>query len=99
MRLKAITLLFFFVTFLTLPTFLSQTSADIDISMAYTIAEEEENHSNNISEVFSDFTLEIQEINLGFFGLKAYKIKGKFLLRHVNGFAQVFSPPPEQKLV
>lgn len=98
MRLKAITVLFFFLTFLTLPTFLGLVDSDIDVSMAYSVAEEEETH-NNISEVFNDFTSENSEITLGFLNLKEEKIREEFLLKHDNGFAQIFSPPPEQKLV
>lgn len=65
MKIKATILLFFFTSFLALPTLLSKVCNDVDVSMAYTIAEEEENH-NNISEIFNDFTSEENEIFLGF---------------------------------
>lgn len=99
MKIKAITLLVFFVSFLALPTLLSKVCNDVDVSMAYTIAEEEENHNNNISEIFNDFTSEENEIFLGFFGLTKGKITDEFLLKHDNIFSKIFSPPPEKKLV
>lgn len=99
MKLKAITLLFFFISFLALPTVLSRVANDVDVSAAYTLAEEEENHNNNISEVFSDFTSESNEIIFGFLGLKQERITAEFLSKHDNIFSSIFSPPPEQKLV
>lgn len=98
MKIKATILLFFFTSFLALPTLLSKVCNDVDVSMAYTIAEEEENH-NNISEIFNDFTSEENEIFLGFFGLIKEKITDEFLLKHDNIFSKIFSPPPEQRLV
>ena len=98
MRIKAITLLFFFVSFLTLPTILSRVSNDIDISMAYTLAEEEETH-NPVSEVFNDFVVGKSEITIVSLSLKQDKIIDEFLLRHNNISSEILSPPPEQKLV
>lgn len=100
MKIKATILLFFFTSFLALPTFISKVCNDVDVSMAFTIAEEEENHNNNtISEVFNDFTSNTHEILIMFFGLKKGKITDEFLLKHDNIFSKIFLPPPEQRLV
>jgi len=100
MKIKATILLFFFTSFLALPTLLSKVCNDVDVSMAYTIAEEEENHNNNtISEVFNDFTSNTHEILIMFFGLIKGKITDEFLLKHDNIFSKIFLPPPEQRLV
>lgn len=99
MKLKAITLLVFFISFLALPTVLSRVCNDVDISMAYTIAEEEENQSNTFSEIFQDFTSEKNEIFITSFDLNTERIIEEFLSKHDNISSEIFSPPPEQKLV
>ncbi|SRR5690606_4268035 len=99
MKSKAIILLFFFVSFLTLPTILSRVCDDIDISMAYTAAEEEENHTNSFSEILKDFSSEKNEFVLLSFNAKQEKILEEFLLKHDNISFEILSPPPEQKLV
>ncbi|MFA5556209.1 MAG: hypothetical protein AB7D46_07370 [Flavobacteriaceae bacterium] len=98
MKIKAITLLFFFVSFLTLPTILSRVCNDIDISMAYTMAEEEETH-NSISEVLNDFATDKNEIALFSLRLRQDKIIEEYFLKHDNISSEILSPPPEQKLV
>lgn len=98
MKFKALTLLFIFVSFLALPTILSKVCNNVDISMAYAVTEEEENH-NSFSEVFEDFTPEKNEIIIGFFNPNKERITEEFLSRHDNVSSEIFSPPPEQKLV
>lgn len=99
MKPKVITLLVFFISFLALPTVLSRVCSSVDISMAYTVAEEEENHSNTFSEIFNDFTSEEHQILMFFFTLNTERITEKFLSKHDNVSSEIFSPPPEQQLV
>lgn len=99
MKSKALILLFIFMSFLALPTVLSRVCNDVDISVAYTIAEEEENHNNTISETFNDFTSEEHEIVMLFSNPNKEKIIEEFLSKHDNVSSEIFSPPPEQKLV
>ncbi len=99
MKPKALILLFIFMSFLALPTVLSRVCNDVDISIAYTIAEEEENQSKTFSEVFQDFTSEKNEIVITSFNLNTERIIEEFLSKHDNVSSEIFSPPPERKLV
>jgi len=67
--------------------------------MAYTAAEEEENHTNSFSEILKDFSSEKNEFVLLSFNAKQEKILEEFLLKHDNISFEILSPPPEQKLV
>ncbi len=98
MKLKAVALVVIFISFIVTPTILTSLYEDIDISMAYTVTEEEENHKS-FSEVFEDFTSEKNEIIIIPFNSNKERIIWNFLSKHDNISSEIFSPPPEQKLV
>lgn len=99
MKPKALILLFIFMSFLALPTILSKVCNDVDISVAYTFTEEEENQSKTFSEIFQDFTSEKNEIVITSFNLNTERIIEELLSKHDNVSSEIFSPPPERKLV
>lgn len=98
MKPKALILLFIFMSFLALPTILSKVCNDVDISVAYTFTEEEENQSKTFSEIFQDFTSEKNEIVITSFNLNTERIIEELLSKHDNVSSEIFSPPPERKL-
>lgn len=68
---------------------------DIDISMAFSLAEEEEETHKQPIEVVTEFFAEKNEVSL-FLNQKNYgKITSDFLLKHDNGFTEIISPPPD----
>ena len=99
MKLKAIALLILFTTFIVAPTVLSTLCKGVDISLAFSLVEEEEEtHKTSVEEV-SELFVEKHPISLFKDQRGSGKILVDFLLKHDNVFTKIFSPPPEQKLV
>ncbi len=98
MKTKAIALLVLFVSFIVAPTVLSKIYDDIDVSMAFVmVEEEEENHSG-----YAEVKLEITSHHIESIMLHAPelgRILWKYVLKHDNASAEIFSPPPEYFLV
>jgi hypothetical protein len=84
--------LFLFLSFLSAPTIVSMIEDDADMSMVYSLTEEE--IQKEIKEVKAHAQTEFQ---LAFFAnVKASTlIKSENLRRHDNVSEEIFSPPPE----
>lgn len=72
---------------------------DVDISSVYTITEEENHGKTNPGKYFNDYMSEVMDLVFILASLNKKKICEEFLLKHDNAFQEIFSPPPEQKLV
>jgi|SRR5690554_1467618 len=99
MKCKAITLLLIFISFIAAPTVLSKIYSDIDVSAAYTLAEEEEETHSGCSEIQLEITSHHIEPVSFYEGDELGRIIWKYLLKHDNASTEIFSPPPEFFLV
>ncbi|MFA7444527.1 MAG: hypothetical protein WCY89_01140 [Flavobacteriaceae bacterium] len=97
MKVKALFLLLLFMSFTAAPTILSSLYNDIDVSYAYTLAEEEEVHDHSADKL--KIIPKIIEIDFSLSDRFYVKIPTEFLLTHNNTLREVFSPPPENNLV
>lgn len=97
MKLKALFLLLLFVSFTVAPTVLSKLYNDVDVSYAYTMAEEEEVQDHVVEKL--KITPKTIEIDFSLLDRFYVKIPTEFLLKHDNTLREVFSPPPEINLV
>ena len=84
--------LFLFLSFLAAPTIVSFIQDDADMSMVYSLTEEEIH--KEIKEVKAHNSFEFE---LAFFAVakRSTLIKSENLQRHDNVFGDIFSPPPE----
>ncbi|MBX2930641.1 MAG: hypothetical protein KF781_01700 [Chitinophagaceae bacterium] len=94
MKVKALTLLIIFSSFIVLPAVVSNIYSDVDVSVAFTLTEEE-NHTKSISEIIKEFNTNhvitfdcISQI------INPENISIEFLLKHDDAIAEIFSPPP-----
>ncbi len=99
MKLQAVTLIFIFMSFIALPTILSRVYSDIDISMAYNLVEEEENHSNPVLEEIKCYPAEEIKFDLIGFDSSKETFHKEFCTSHDNISREICSPPPELVLV
>lgn len=88
-----------FVSFIALPTILSRVYNDIDISMAYNLVEEEENHSNPVLEEIKCYPAEEIKFDLIGFDSSKETFQKEFCSSHDNISREINSPPPELVLV
>lgn len=86
-------ILFLFLSFLSAPTIISLMQDDADVSIAYSLTEEE--LQKEIKEVKAGPE---HEFRLAFFNIlqKKAHINSENELRHENAISKIFSPPPEQ---
>ncbi|MFL9837500.1 hypothetical protein ABS768_08330 [Flavobacterium sp. ST-75] len=85
--------IFLFLSFLATPTVISLLEDDTDISMVYSLNEEEIH--KEIKEIKAGPELEF-EMPLIIVEKKSKVINSKYLLRLDNAFGDIFSPPPER---
>lgn len=81
-----------FLSFLAAPTVVSMFQDDADMSMVYSLTEEE--IQKEIKEVKAHHHFEFEYT---FYGIakQSAEIKSENLQRHDNVFEEIFSPPPE----
>lgn len=84
--------LFLFISFLAAPTIISVMEDDADISMVYSLNEEEIH--KEVKEIKAGPQKEF-ELPLVITEKKSKVINSKYLLRYNNAFGDIFSPPPE----
>ncbi len=86
-------LLFFFVSFLTVPTIVTLIEKNTDISVFYSFSEEE--IQKDLKEIKANFKDEFQFVFINWYP----KIKAKIIFesesKHDHVFTTIFSPPPE----
>ncbi len=92
MKFSVRILLLLFVTFLSTPTVVSLIEKNCDISIFFTMTEEEESHKE-LKVVFND---DCQHTLPPMADRSSAKILFENLSRHDNVSASIFSPPPEQ---
>lgn len=85
-------ILFIFISFLTLPTVVSLMEDEADISMVFSLTEEEIH--KEIKEVIAGPENEFQFTFLACID-KSALISSKYLQWHDNVFGDIFLPPPE----
>lgn len=92
MKILVSIVLFLFVSFLAAPTVVSMLEDDVDISMVYSLTEEE--IQKEINEVKAGPQ---SEFSFSFLTIikKASVIQSKYLLWHDNVSGDIFLPPPE----
>ena len=80
-----------FLSFLAAPTVMSLAQDDADVSIAYSLAEEEiQKEIKEVQTIPSEFHYVLVE-----YCIKSTEIKSQNLQRHDNVFEEIFSPPPE----
>lgn len=84
--------LFLFLSFLSAPTIISLMEDEADVSIAYSLTEEEIH--KELKEIKAGPQLEFQ-LCLIANPTKSKVINIENLLRHENAFGDIFSPPPE----
>lgn len=88
---------FFFITFLSMPTIVALIEKKSDVSLGYSISDEEET-LKEIKELKEIKATNKQNFNIKFFENKINpdsKIISENLSRHDNVTSTIFSPPPE----
>ena len=94
MRILTILMLFFFTTFLVVPTCVSIINHDADVSVFYDMEEDSSEKEISIEEV--KMALEILSINfIPFYNIKKNKVSIYQDVLILNNFTSIFSPPPE----
>ncbi len=92
MRFLVKIVLFVFLSFLSAPTIVSLVEDDADVSIAYSLTEEEVH--KEVKEVVVYHTLHLDYHFPEISGIFT-KINSENLQRHDNVFEEIFSPPPE----
>ena len=96
MKVNAFALLLIFMSFVTLPSIVSNVCKDVDISNVFNFTEEkEEKHKSGIeknSELNSCFN------DWAFFSLLDENITAEILQKHINSSLEIFLPPPERNI-
>ncbi|WP_306351027.1 hypothetical protein [Flavobacterium sp. '19STA2R22 D10 B1'] len=85
--------LFMFITFLSTPTIVSLIQKDVDVSMLYSMSEEE-NHKE-IKEVKAELKYNFGDELLAFTPTTKRMICFEHLQKHDSLLEEIFSPPPE----
>lgn len=93
MKILVNIVLFLFLSFLSAPTIVSMIEDDADVSIAYSLTEEE--LQKEIKEVKAGPEQEFS-IALLLISKKSTIINSENRQRHENAFGEIFSPPPEQ---
>lgn len=93
MKISVSIVLLVFITFLSLPTIISMLNRDIDISVVFSMSEEEEFHKSiNIKEAIKN----IKVVYLVTYELKvSKKIISENHIQYDDVLEEIFSPPPE----
>ncbi len=84
--------LFLFVSFLSAPTIVSMIEDEADVSMVYSLTEEEIHKELKEIKAGPETEMRFAIIDLE---KTTSKINSENLLRHDNAFGDIFSPPPE----
>ncbi len=91
MKILVNIVLFMFVSFLSAPTIVSLMADEADVSIVYSLTEEE--LQKELQEIKagpeSEFSISLLD------GLKKATLINSENLRHENAFGDIFSPPPE----
>lgn len=95
----AITVLLFFVSFLSIPTIISTLDKDADVSIAFNMNEEEEENHASYKEIFPD----VYNQDFNPFALYTFQKLGLLSAENSLNFDPIHfeipSPPPEVQLV
>jgi hypothetical protein len=85
--------LFFFISFIALPTVMTMIDKDIDVSVCYSLNEEE--IQKEIKEIKVNFNLFDKMYHLELSVKTSTKILFENTSKHDAVFEEIFSPPPE----
>ena len=93
MKISVTIALFIFITFISLPTLIGVLNSDADISMVYSMSEEEESHKTiSIKEAIKTK----KEVFLVCYKLNSTKkIISENHIQYDDVLEEIFSPPPE----
>ena len=94
MKINAFSLLLIFMSFVTLPSIISNVCKDVDISSVFNFTEEKEEKHKSGTEKNGEFASSFY--NIEFFNREMGFITANFLLRHKNSSLEIFLPPPKQ---
>ena len=92
MKIMAQIVMFVFITFLVTPTIVSVIEKDVDISLFYSLSEEEKSHK----EIKAVFTFDYSNTTFNLSKLSSGKIHSENLSKHDKIASAIFIPPPEQ---
>ena len=92
MKILVNIVLLMFVSFLTAPTIVSLIEDEADVSMVYSLTEEE--IQKELKEIKAGPEIEFQFVFIDL-DKKTSKINSENLLRHDSASGDIFSPPPE----
>jgi len=97
MKLNAFALMLIFMSFVTLPSILSNVCKDVDMSSVFNFAEEKEEKHKSGTENNGEFASSFY--NIEFFNREMGFITANFLFWYKNSSLEIFLPPPNQHLV
>ena len=97
MKLNAFALMLIFMSFVTLPSILSNVCKDVDMSSVFNFAEEKEEKHKSGAEQNGEFASSFY--NIEFYNQEIGFITANFLFWHKNSSLEIFLPPPNQLLV
>jgi hypothetical protein len=93
MRISVTIVLFLFITFISLPTIIGVLNSDTDISMVYSMSEEEESHKTiSIKEAIK---LKKEVFLISYQLTFTKKIISENHIQYDDVLEEIFSPPPE----
>ncbi len=96
MKVNAFALLLIFLSFVTLPSIISNVCKDVDISSVFNFSEEkEENHKSGV-EKNTEFSSSFYD--LGFINQQEVLLTYEILHKHINTSLEIFLPPPEHHI-
>ncbi len=93
MKISVTIVLFIFITFLSLPTIIGVLNSDTDISMVYSMSEEEESHKSISIKEAVKIKKEVFLVDYKWINTK--KIISENHIQHDDVLEEIFSPPPE----
>lgn len=85
--------LLFFISFIALPTVMTILDRDTDVSVCYSLTEEE--IQKEVKEIKAHFNTFSQVIQNDYFIKISFIIPFENLSKHDTVFEEIFSPPPE----
>lgn len=96
MKVNAFALLLIFMSFVTLPSIVSNVCKDVDISSVFNFTEEKEEKHKSGVEKNSEFNSCFND--WVFFSLQKENIIAEILQKHINSSLEIFLPPPERHI-